>query len=131
LFTIKNNAPSGEFIVNSYGGYSKKGYAPYNPKKKNQDALVMDEDPHTRSLFLCVMDGHGEEGDKVSVSIKNKITNYLFNHELFATDIKGALKDVIARCEAELLAGKIIVSPSFMYSFKNVFEILTLTYVHR
>jgi hypothetical protein len=45
------------FIVNSYGGYSKKGYAPYNPKKKNQDALVMAEDPKSRSLLLCVMDG--------------------------------------------------------------------------
>ena len=91
--------------MNSYGGYSKKGYAPYNPKKKNQDALVrvytcrrgddvekharrptvpspvpsppfhaharptvlqvMAEDPKTRSLVLCVMDGHGEDGDKV------------------------------------------------------------------
>lgn len=27
------NAEAG-FIVNSYGGYSKKGYAPYNPKKE-------------------------------------------------------------------------------------------------
>jgi hypothetical protein len=45
------------FIVNSYGGYSKKGYAPYNPRKKNQDALIMAEDPKTRSLFLCVMVG--------------------------------------------------------------------------
>jgi hypothetical protein len=45
----------GSFIVNSYGGYSKKGYAPYNPRKKNQDALIMAEDPKTRSLFLCVM----------------------------------------------------------------------------
>lgn len=72
----------------------------------------MDEDPKTRSLFLCVMDGHGEEGDKVSASIKNKITNYLFNHELFVSDIKGALKDVIARCEAELLAGKPLFMPT-------------------
>ena len=94
--------------MNSYGGYSKKGYAPYNPKKKNQDALVMDEDPKTRSLFLCVMDGHGEEGDKVSLYIKSKISSYLFNHELFATDVKSALKDVIARCEAEVLADKTI-----------------------
>jgi len=25
----------------------------------------MAEDPKTRSLVLCVMDGHGEDGDKV------------------------------------------------------------------
>lgn len=91
------------FIVNSYGGYSKKGYAPYNPRKKNQDALIMAEDPKTRSLFLCVMDGHGEDGDKVSQNIKSKFVNYLFNHTAFATDIKAALTDVIARCETEIL----------------------------
>lgn len=115
---------AGGFIVNSYGGYSKKGYAPYNPKKKNQDALIMAEDPKTRSLLFCVMDGHGEDGDKVSQSIKSKFANYLFKHKDFATDMKAALTgnvlavgvllaisftptnlaiDVIARCEAEVL----------------------------
>jgi serine/threonine protein phosphatase PrpC len=99
-------AGSSGFIVNSYGGYSKKGYAPYNPKKKNQDALIMAEDPKTRSLLFCVMDGHGEDGDKVSQSIKSKLANYLFKHRDFATDIKAALTDVIARCEAEVLRGE-------------------------
>jgi len=99
----KSAPASGGFIINSYGGYSKKGYAPYNPKKKNQDALVMSEDPKTRSLFLCVMDGHGEDGDKVSQHIKSKLANYLFKHREFATDIKAALIDVIARCETEVL----------------------------
>jgi len=101
---------SGGFIINSYGGYSKKGYAPYNPKKKNQDALVMAEDPKTRSLFLCVMDGHGEDGDKVSQSMKGKLANYLFKHRDFATDIKSAIADVIARAETELLRGVLNLS---------------------
>lgn len=91
--------------MNSYGGYSKKGYAPYNPKKKNQDALIMAEDPKTRSLLFCVMDGHGEDGDKVSQNIKSKFANYLFKHRDFATDIQAALTDVIARCEQEVLRG--------------------------
>ena len=98
---------SNGFIVNSYGGYSKKGYAPYNTKKKNQDALIMAEDPKTRSLLFCVMDGHGEDGDKVSQSIKSKLANYLFKHRDFGTDIKAALTDVVARCETEVLRGKI------------------------
>jgi hypothetical protein len=97
---------SSGFIVNSYGGYSKKGYAPYNPKKKNQDALIMAEDPKTRSLLFCVMDGHGEDGDKVSQNIKSKFANNLFKHRDFATDIKAALADVVARCEADVLRGK-------------------------
>ena len=96
-------ASSGGFVVNSYGGYSKKGYAPYNPRKKNQDSLVMAEDPKTRSLFLCVMDGHGEDGDKVSQNIKGKLANYLFNHRDFASDVKSAISDVLARCESEIL----------------------------
>lgn len=49
----------------SYAGFSKKGYAPYNPRKRNQDALVMAEDASTASVFFAVMDGHGEVGDKV------------------------------------------------------------------
>lgn len=104
-FYFKAKTTTG-FIVNSYGGYSKKGYAPYNPRKKNQDALVMAEDPKTRSLLLCVMDGHGEDGDKVSQHIKSKFVNYLFSHKDFAVDIKAALLEVIARCESELLRGK-------------------------
>jgi len=94
--------PAG-FIVNSYGGYSKKGYAPYNAKKKNQDALIMAEDPKTRSLFVCVMDGHGEDGDKVSQNMKSKLANYLFKHKDFATDIKSAITDCVARCETEVV----------------------------
>ena len=63
----------------------------------------MAEDPKTRSLFLCVMDGHGEDGDKVSQNIKSKFVSYLFNHPSFENDIKTALTDVIARCETEVI----------------------------
>lgn len=108
MYTFQTStANTGGFIVNSYGGYSKKGYAPYNPKKKNQDALVMAEDPKTRSLLLCVMDGHGEDGDKVSQNIKSKFASYLFKHPDFAGNVKTALTDVIARCEQEILRGKL------------------------
>lgn len=100
---VTASASESGFIVNSYGGYSKKGYAPYNPKKKNQDALIMAEDPKTRSLLFCVMDGHGEDGDKVSQTIKSKFANYLFKHPKFETDIQEALTEVVARCETEVL----------------------------
>lgn len=105
---LQVKSASSGFIINSYGGYSKKGYAPYNPRKKNQDALVMAEDPKTRSLLLCVMDGHGEDGDKVSQNIKSKFVNYLFNHKDFAGDIKASLTEVVARCESELLRGYLL-----------------------
>jgi len=95
-------APTG-FIVNSYGGYSKKGYAPYNPKKKNQDALIMAEDPKTRSLLLCVLDGHGEDGDKVAQSIKKSFAEKLFKHRDFGADVKASMSEVIGQLEQEVL----------------------------
>jgi len=106
--TKPTNSSSSGFVVNSYGGYSKKGYAPYNPKKKNQDALIMAEDPKTRSLVFCVMDGHGEAGDKVSQAIKSKFSKDLFEHKSFQDtssnkNIIVALKDVIYKCEEEVL----------------------------
>jgi len=50
-----------------------------------------------------VMDGHGEDGDKVSQNIKSKFANALFKHRDFGTDIKAALADVIIRCETEVI----------------------------
>jgi len=63
----------------------------------------MAEDPKTRSLLLCVLDGHGEDGDKVAQSIKSKFSTYLFKHRLFATDIKAAIADCVAKVESEVL----------------------------
>ncbi len=70
----------------------------------------MAEDPATRSLLLSVMDGHGEDGDKVAQAMKAKFSDYLFKHRDFATNIKAALTDVIARLETEVLRGIFIVS---------------------
>jgi hypothetical protein len=53
-------------VVTNYAGVSKKGYAPYNPRKKNQDSLIMAEDSATESIMFGVYDGHGEAGDLVS-----------------------------------------------------------------
>ena len=83
----------------------------------------MAEDPKTRSLFFCVMDGHGEDGDKVSQAIKAKFANMLFKHRDFATDIKSALADVIDKCEKEVLRGFTLLYyyyyllPTNMYTF--------------
>merc|ERR1712241_831473 len=59
--------------VTEYSGVSKKGHAPYNPRKKNQDALVMADDPGTNSLILGVLDGHGEHGDYVSAWFRDQL----------------------------------------------------------
>ena len=69
----------------------------------------MAEDPKTRSLLLAVMDGHGEDGDKVTQNMKGKFASYLFKHPEFEKGIQGikaALTDVIARMETEVIRGK-------------------------
>jgi len=98
------DAAHGGFIVSSYAGHSKKGYAPYNPRKKNQDALVMLEDPVTKSLVIGVLDGHGECGDIVAQYVRREIESNLFHHPSFGSDIKAALRDTIARGERAVLA---------------------------
>jgi len=70
--------------IGRYAGVSKKGYAPYNPRKKNQDSMIMKYHAPTKSLLLCVFDGHGEAGDGVSQYFKAQLPDELFNHSGFA-----------------------------------------------
>lgn len=74
----------GSSAIAAYAGLSKKGYAPYNPRKKNQDSMIIRHDPETKSLLLCVFDGHGEAGDSVSITIRDKFPHELFKHPKFA-----------------------------------------------
>jgi serine/threonine protein phosphatase PrpC len=101
----KENVKQGgfEFIVSTFAGISKKGYSPYNPHKRNQDALIMEEDAATLSLFLAVLDGHGEFGDAVSQFFQQRLTNRLFRHEAWSRDVFTACREVIAQLEEELL----------------------------
>lgn len=89
--------------VTDFSGVSKKGHAPYNPRKKNQDALIMTDDPNTNSLVLCVLDGHGEHGDGVSQTFRDQLTSEMFNHPAWAKDLKTATAEAIAKCERNLL----------------------------
>lgn len=74
----------GTNAIASYAGLSKKGYAPYNPRKKNQDSMIIKHHADTKSLLLCVLDGHGEAGDGVSNFIREKLPAEIFKHEKFA-----------------------------------------------
>lgn len=89
--------------VTEYSGVSKKGHAPYNPRKKNQDAIIMADDPHTNTLVLCVLDGHGEHGDAVSLTFREQLVVEMFNHPAWATDLKQACADAIAKVERNML----------------------------
>lgn len=89
--------------VTEYSGVSKKGHAPYNPRKKNQDALIMADDPRTNSLVLCVLDGHGEHGDAISQTFRDQLPVEMFNHPAWTTDLKTATADAIAKVERNML----------------------------
>jgi len=63
----------------------------------------MADDPHTNSLVLCVLDGHGEHGDAVSLTFREQLVVEMFNHPAWATDLKQACADAIAKVERNLL----------------------------
>ncbi len=96
---------AGEQVVRIYGGVSKKGYAPYNPRKRNQDSMVMEEHKPTGSILFAVFDGHGEAGDLVSHYFAERVPPRLFASPKFVSDVGGALVDEIDRLEKMLLAG--------------------------
>jgi serine/threonine protein phosphatase PrpC len=89
--------------VTEYSGVSKKGHAPYNPRKKNQDALIMADDPRTNSIVFCVLDGHGEHGDSISQTFRDQLTVEMFNHPSWAGDLKTAAAEAIAKVERNML----------------------------
>jgi serine/threonine protein phosphatase PrpC len=91
--------------VKSIAGVSKKGFAPYNPLKRNQDAMLMELDDATESLLFGVFDGHGEVGDLVSHFFSERLAQLIFSHAAFKTDVPAALADSLATLEKQLLQG--------------------------
>lgn len=108
--------------ITSWSGVSKKGYAPYNPRKKNQDILIMEEDKETNSILLAVFDGHGEAGDGVSQFFKAQLPPTLFGHPDWSDESKGkegmkrALTESVAFLEKNILKGTF---SSFSFSFSS------------
>lgn len=89
-------------VVGQYAGVCKKGYAPYNPRKQNQDSIIMEEDPKTKCLLFAALDGHGELGDHVSQYIRDRLPKMLFSHEQFPKNVGAALTDCIAILDNEV-----------------------------
>jgi len=99
----ETSGPAPGTVVASFYGESAKGFAPYNPRKANQDAYVSRYHEPTQSLLLVVMDGHGEFGDHVSRYLKDMFPEALFDSPSFAQDVPVALATAIARCEEAML----------------------------
>ena len=99
---VTNTISSGN-AVTEFSGLSKKGYAPYNPRKKNQDALIMTSHVDSNSTIFCVLDGHGEHGDSVSAHFATQLAHRMFNHADWLNDIRKAVRESILACEEEIL----------------------------
>lgn len=106
----KGKAKPAEHIVKTYAGVSRKGFAPYNPRKRNQDSLIMREHAPTTTLFFGVLDGHGEAGDLVSGFFAKRLPKNIFANPKFASDPGKALEDEQAKLERELLMGELFVA---------------------
>jgi hypothetical protein len=89
--------------VHKYAGMSKKGHAPYNPRKENQDALIMVDDPATNTLILCTLDGHGEHGDAVAQAFRDSLATQMMNHPKWKVDVKQAAADCIHAIESSVI----------------------------
>ena len=90
-------------VITEFHGISKKGHAPYNPRKKNQDSLIMREDTSTNSMIFCTLDGHGEHGDHVSAWFRDRLVKEMSNHSAWVSNMKLAVADAISKVEKELL----------------------------
>ncbi len=89
--------------VHKYAGMSKKGHAPYNPRKENQDALIMTDHAATNTLILCTLDGHGEHGDAVAGAFRDELAMQMINHPKWATNVKEAAAHAINTIESAII----------------------------
>jgi hypothetical protein len=94
-----------ESVVRTFAGVSKKGYAPYNPRKRNQDAILMEEHKATNTLLFGVCDGHGEAGDLVSHYFVDRIAARVVAHPKWISDCASAMREELLVLEDALLAG--------------------------
>ena len=85
-------------------GVSRRGYAPYDRAKRNQDALRVLKDERTDTQAILVLDGHGEYGEEVSRRFADKFLEAVTKHPFWATDIERACREELARLEGEILA---------------------------
>jgi len=94
---------SARTAVSIYAGVCKKGYAPYNPRKKNQDSIIMTVEPGTGALMLAALDGHGEQGELVSGYFRQHLPTAVFSHAAWPADPLTALKECLEEIEEEVI----------------------------
>ena len=103
---LKGHSGVAGTVVGEYSGMSKKGYAPYNGKKENQDVCFMHQDPATNSMLLATFDGHGQYGHLVSRYFQRHLCDSVVKHPSWVDDPATAMRDCMLAREQELCQGR-------------------------
>lgn len=93
--------PTDDVFVGVFAGKSSKGYVPYNPRKVNQDWMLIKQDVATGTLVLGTFDGHGEHGHCISEFICTCFYNMLVAHDQFVGNLPQAAIEALATAEEE------------------------------
>ncbi len=87
---------------------SVKGKTSYNLRKQNQDTYIAAQDPQTSAIFLAVLDGHGEEGHKISNYFRKRLAPMVFSHRAWPVNVRQAVGESISSIERSLLHDRLI-----------------------
>ena len=99
------SSPAAACVLTTYDGESRKGYHPHNPRKVNQDRMVIERHPTSGAVLLCVFDGHGQFGHDVSSYMKRNYPAAVFRHAAFAAgDVCTALAQALVDTEWQMLS---------------------------
>ena len=109
-----SGARGSQVSIAAYSGVSRKGVAPYNPDKQNQDSMIMQQLPAAGfcdgELLLACFDGHGAEGHVVSRHCAARLPKVLASAPDFAHDehVGRVLADALLTVERELMDDKAV-----------------------
>jgi serine/threonine protein phosphatase PrpC len=107
-------ARGSQVSIAAYSGVSRKGVAPYNPDKQNQDSMIMQQLPAAGfcdgELLLACFDGHGAEGHLVSRHCAARLPKVLASAPDFAHDehVGRVLADALLTVERELMEDRAV-----------------------
>lgn len=71
-----------DVFVGVFAGKSQKGFIPHNPRKVNQDWMLIKEDAATGTLVLGTFDGHGEHGHCISEVVASVAYHVVYLYQL-------------------------------------------------
>ena len=91
--------------IKCFTGASKKGYAPYNAKKRNQDAFFAETHTQSGSALFGVFDGHGEDGDLISNFFSAHLPAAIFSSSEFVREPGSVIGRELLACEQNMLKG--------------------------